>query len=212
MFSRKLLLAASLAVVAIFPSFAAGSEGWTSKDLIINYDITPRYQDNLKAFIDLHENLKSKEDEVINLLGTAALEMGGIKNVGSTYSCFEQVLEKKLNDKSHYGQLGVALVNTVHLVTKVGNDFVDYASFMKQRIAEEPKTFQIWETTNISIGKQIKHVSTLVTSLGIDALVSARSSAEEKENLLMELKKSILAIQSTINTGKHLATYFVSFD
>lgn len=177
------------------------------KGLAIRFDVNPRFQDNLKAFKELHEMLKKKEDEVVGLLSLSTVEMDGIEHKGSAYSDYEQFLEKRLNDKRHYIQLGLILVNTIKSASKCVDEFKNYAAFMKWYVVENEGAMLVWLLTNEYIGKELTHIAKLTTSLGLENLISARSTIEEKEALMFQLKKSIEDIQNIITSGRRMAIY-----
>lgn len=185
-------------------------QGGSAKDSKINMDISPRYQDNLEAFISLHKAMTKQEGLMNTTLGAATAEMNGVKGQGSNYASHEKMLEKRLNDKSHYLAIAVELATTIAEVSLCANEYIDFTQYMVERVKEMPEAMPIWEATSAYVSKETAHAAKLVASLSVEALVMARSTSSEKAKLMWTLRSTVSRMRASIRRGRSLAGLYLN--
>lgn len=178
--------------------------------LHVEMTVSPKYQDNLTGFINLHKALTRQEKTMIVSVGAAKVEMGGIKEIGGWYSDHEQLLEKRLKDNSHYLILGVELATIIAEVAICANEYVDFTQYMSQRVMVMPDAMPIWTRTSNYITKEIEHAKKLLASLEAGALLSTRSTSAEKAKLMWNLKETVDKMRACIRRGRALSGLYLN--
>lgn len=174
--------------------------------------ISPKYQDNLEAFMKLHKQLTVQERSVAASLGVGMIQMDSIKGLGSSYSSHEQLLEKRLNDPLHYVQLGTQLGNIITQVVICANEYVKFTELMGARVKEMPDVVLIWANTSNYVAKEINHASKLAEGLAISALIASRSTSSEKSKAMWALRASIERIRAVIRRSWTVCSCYIFRD
>lgn len=164
----------------------------------IQAGVIPKDMPTIEALIALHKTIKSNEDNALAKVAVSFGEQSLITKGATKFNDVRTGLDTRLNNACSYVILGTTIASTGMALYKMVDEYKDFTEYSVGYAKKKPMTLWYFTEANIKISKEIKHIKSLYVTLAATSFNIARSTMQEKMDLVYSVKASIERIRHII--------------